>query len=97
MIYCRPFLQEQVALLKVRVIVTNGVIWCQKCALERRTKVVRDPVDFKVRGRGMEAEGKLGGGGWWMRLLGAACGARVCVRRPCWLHLFEIRSRLLNE
>ena len=27
----------------------------------------------------MEAEGKLGGGGWWMRFLGAACGARACV------------------
>ena len=45
--------------------------------------VVGDPVGFRVSGRGMEEEGKLGGGGWWMRLLGASCGrARACVSSP---------------
>ena len=38
--YFRPFLQEQVAPLKVRRIVTNAVSWCQKCAQDRRSEVV---------------------------------------------------------
>ena len=58
--------------------------------------MVGDPVGFRVRGRGMEAAGKLKGEGWWMRLLRLWC-ARVCVRRPSRLRLFEIRIRLLNE
>ena len=38
---------------------------------------------FRVKGREMEEEGKLGGGGWWMRLLGASCGrARACASSP---------------
>ena len=43
--------------------------------------VVGDLVGFRVRG--MEEEGKLGGGGWWMPLLGASCGrARACAFSP---------------
>ena len=36
----RPFLQEQVGPLKVRVIVTNGVSSLEKCTLDRRSEVV---------------------------------------------------------
>ena len=46
----------------MRVIVTNGVSWFQKCRLDWRTAVVGDPVGFRVRGCGVEAEDKMGGG-----------------------------------
>ena len=49
----RPFLQEQVPARKVRAIVTNGVRSLEKCTLDRRSEVVRDPVGFRVRARGM--------------------------------------------
>ena len=48
--------------------------------------MVGSHVALRVRGRRMEAEGKLGGGGWcqwWMRVLGASCDrARACASSP---------------
>ena len=91
-----PF--KQVSPRKVRRIVTNGVRSLQKCTLDQRSEVVGDPVGFRVRGRGMEAEGKLGGGGWWINLLGGSCGVRACVRFvPLASDNNRIQIRLLNE
>ena len=71
-LFFRPFLQEQVAPLKVsssdqwRELVPKVCTGAEVVGL-----VVGDLVGFRVRVRGMEEEGKLGGGGWW---------SRACVR-----------------
>ena len=89
---------EQVAPRKVRRIVTNGVRSLQKCTLDQRSEVVGDPVGFRVQGCRMDAQGMLGGGGWWINLEGASCGARACVRFvPLASDNNRIRIRLLNE
>ena len=86
-----PF--KQVSPRKVRRIVTNGVRSLQKCTLDQRSEVVGDPVGFRVRARGMDAEGKLGGGGWWINLPGLpVVRARVCASSRWLLIIIESRS-----